>query len=414
MDHGNGQQIDGRVIKVSYSNHIRRKDFLGDKGEIETNNQNATTLFLGYHENSLFPSESTIKEYFSKFGELKAIYLKQAPPNTFVKSHIFIDYELHECAESALYDLTKNDDDNAKKILGDPLLEADYSFRKKYEVISRTKLEPQELLKYMMELLQPGPDTDLSQNPVFVRLNTLTPEQEQSILGALNSINKNPANVGQNLVLVKGILQKLGINVNMPKMNIPYTPIPSMMINPIMPPMMPPIPPPPTRPSSNKQDEILDIMQKLISSEKPSREKEEAFDEEKHLWSGFMTRSKMHRVGVDAYLIKGNSVAFDDYNLNISHRINYEELLKRENDIIGVIVFTAQNETQAEQFDEYISYLNDKQRAGIICTSKGYIYILPPSELSKRYYEGKMMHMVGLVVTNQAYKKSVTESIEEN
>jgi hypothetical protein len=139
----------------------------------------------------------------------------------------------------------------------------------------------------MMELLQPQPDCDLSQNPVYVRLNTLTPEQEQSILTALNEINQNPANVGQNLVLVKGILQKLGINVNMPKINIPYTPIPSMMAQqiPTMMPMMVPVPPPPSRPSIERQEDLLDIVQKLISADK--RQQEETIDEEKYVWSGY-------------------------------------------------------------------------------------------------------------------------------
>jgi hypothetical protein len=151
VDHGNGQQIDGRVLKVSYSNHIRRKDFLGDKGEIETNDGNAKTLFLGYHEGCVFPSEQLIKDVFTKYGELKAIYLKQAPPNTFVKSHAFIDFEKHESAEQALIEHTKMDTDNARKTqLGDSDLDIDYAFRKKCEVILRTKLEPQELSNMMI------------------------------------------------------------------------------------------------------------------------------------------------------------------------------------------------------------------------------------------------------------------------
>jgi len=180
----------------------------------------------------------------------------------------------------------------------------------------------------MMELLQPLPGQDLNQNPVYARLNTLTPEQQQNILEALCVINKNPANVGQNFVLVKGILQKLGISVNMPKINIPYTPMPNIMLNQNMP--MPPIPPPP-RPQQ-KQEEILDIMQKLISTDK---KKQESLDEDKCIWSGFITRSKMHRVGVDLHQVKGQPVVLEDYNLNISHRVNLEEVLKRENDVIG-------------------------------------------------------------------------------
>ena len=45
----------------------------------------------------------------------------------------------------------------------------------------------------------------------------------------------------------------------------------------------------------------------------------------------------MHRVGVDAFLIKGETVALDDYNLNISHRISYEEVAKRESATTGYL-----------------------------------------------------------------------------
>jgi hypothetical protein len=45
-------------------------------------------------------------------------------------------------------------------------------------------------------------------------------------------------------------------------------------------------------------------------------------DEENHVWSGFITRNKSHRLGVDAYLVKGEpSESFvTDYNLNVSAR----------------------------------------------------------------------------------------------
>jgi len=154
MDHGNGQQIDGRVLKVSYSNHIRRKDFLGDKGEIETTQSNAKTLFLGYHETGGFPTEQQVMEVFSKYGIIKAIYMKQAPPNTFIKSHIFVDYEAHDSADRALYEITS--DQHQKEILGDPDLDISYAYLKKHEVISRTKLEPRELCIHLTSAIYDG------------------------------------------------------------------------------------------------------------------------------------------------------------------------------------------------------------------------------------------------------------------
>ena len=37
----------------------------------------------------------------------------------------------------------------------------------------------------------------------------------------------------------------------------------------------------------------------------------------------------MHRVGVDAILLEGNEPYFTEYNLNVSHRISFDDLLKK-------------------------------------------------------------------------------------
>jgi hypothetical protein len=44
----------------------------------------------------------------------------------------------------------------------------------------------------------------------------------------------------------------------------------------------------------------------------------------------FITRNKQHRVGVDAYIVQGehNEQYLCEYNLNISHRTNYEDVEK--------------------------------------------------------------------------------------
>jgi hypothetical protein len=78
-----------------------------------------------------------------------------------------------------------------------------------------------------------------------------------------------------------------------------------------------------------------------------------------------------------------------------------------------VVVFTAQNGTQKEQFEEYISYFASKERAGIICTLKGYIYLLPPSPFASKFFQGKMAHMVGLIIDQQQCKDAITDNVEE-
>ncbi len=81
------------------------------------------------------------------------------------------------------------------------------------------------------------------------------------------------------------------------------------------------------------------------------------------VWSGFFTRSKLHRVGVDAYLVSGNVADhLTDYNLNISHRTTLEEAAKVSSAVVGVVAFTSQNETQNVLFGGYVDYFSGKER----------------------------------------------------
>ena len=51
-------------------------------------------------------------------------------------------------------------------------------------------------------------------------------------------------------------------------------------------------------------------------------------DDDKHVWSGFITRNKRHRVGVDAYAVQGEDLFEQEYNINVSHRVPFEEVGK--------------------------------------------------------------------------------------
>jgi len=54
-------------------------------------------------------------------------------------------------------------------------------------------------------------------------------------------------------------------------------------------------------------------------------------DDEKNIWSGFVTRNRQHRVLMEAYTVSGDHEPFltdQDHNLNVSHRTNYEDVGK--------------------------------------------------------------------------------------
>ena len=150
--------------------------------------------------------------------------------------------------------------------------------------------------------------------------------------------------------------------------------------------------------SPQMSNEILDILTQILSKEQqaelhpPAQEPEKI--ETEHFWSGFITRNKQHRVGVDATLVSGEEISLVEYNLNISHRTVYEEVLKKKPK--AVAVFTPSNETQNNIFADYITYFNEKQRAGVVNIRNYLLYLLPPGEESKKIHEVKDLQILGV------------------
>jgi hypothetical protein len=57
-------------------------------------------------------------------------------------------------------------------------------------------------------------------------------------------------------------------------------------------------------------------------------------------------------------------VNIDDFNLNISKRVSYDEILNKN--VKSITIFTPSNETQQEMFKEYINYFDEKKKAGVV------------------------------------------------
>eukprot|EP00826_Nyctotherus_ovalis_P005363 TRINITY_DN1120_c0_g1_i1.p1 TRINITY_DN1120_c0_g1~~TRINITY_DN1120_c0_g1_i1.p1 ORF type:complete len:210 (+),score=46.53 TRINITY_DN1120_c0_g1_i1:73-702(+) len=133
------------------------------------------------------------------------------------------------------------------------------------------------------------------------------------------------------------------------------------------------------------------------------------------LWSGFITKNKQNRVGVDAYLVSGDLAEyFTDYNLNISHRTSLEEVKRIGPAIFGVVVFVIQNETQASIFASYIDYFGKKQCVGIVpIKSNILIYLVPPCDFTKKYINTKESFMLGLLADASKLPRSGHEEKKE-
>ena len=143
---------------------------------------------------------------------------------------------------------------------------------------------------------------------------------------------------------------------------------------------------------------LLDTLSNILKSSKPeenSNNNREEY-EDQQFWSGFFTRSKKNRVGVDALHVSGEEIQIIEFNLNISFRICFDEILKKKH--CSLVLFVPSNETQINIFQEYILYFKEKARAGVIPLEKHTLYVLPPCEESKRYHHLRENQMLGVFV----------------
>lgn len=116
------------------------------------------------------------------------------------------------------------------------------------------------------------------------------------------------------------------------------------------------------------------------------------------IWSGFLSRSTKHRVGVDIYLLSGDESDLPTHyhHLDISHRAKYSDMPKYSPSML--LLIEASNETQAPEFFTYIEYFQMKERAGIIALGQSDLFILPIGPVSETYMTGvKKNQMLGVV-----------------
>jgi len=152
---------------------------------------------------------------------------------------------------------------------------------------------------------------------------------------------------------------------------------------------------------NNGSDSDVSSLNGSQSAEEMDFEKEYSLEEEnlKYIWNGILTKNNKDRVNVDLFLIRGkiDDTYFKEYHLNVCNKIQYEEVMKRNP--LGIVAISPQNVTQRESFDEYINYLNEKQRCGVINVSEKYtLYLVSPGEFSRKFYQNPKKHLLGLLV----------------
>lgn len=148
----------------------------------------------------------------------------------------------------------------------------------------------------------------------------------------------------------------------------------------------------------NKQGWNVSLSNDARGNVKSSTPPREANETRNLIWSGFLSRSTKHRVGVDIYLLSGDESDFPTHfhHLDISHRAKYSDIPKYTPSML--LLIDASNETQAPEFSTYIEYFQKKERAGIIPLGQADLFILPIGPVSEAYMSGvKKNQMLGVV-----------------
>ena len=156
--------------------------------------------------------------------------------------------------------------------------------------------------------------------------------------------------------------------------------------------------------SNNSDSDNASINGSHQSSEEMEFEKQYSLEGEnlQLIWSGFLTKNGKDRTNVDMYKIRGNidDSIIKEISINIYNRIPNDEVMKKRE--LALVAITPQSITQKDNFDSFINYLNEKQRCGLINLNgnKYTLYLVSPSEFSKRFYVNPKKHLLGILVDN--------------
>eukprot|EP00826_Nyctotherus_ovalis_P005368 TRINITY_DN1120_c0_g4_i1.p2 TRINITY_DN1120_c0_g4~~TRINITY_DN1120_c0_g4_i1.p2 ORF type:complete len:277 (-),score=65.22 TRINITY_DN1120_c0_g4_i1:1048-1878(-) len=142
----NGVLVGNRPVRIAFSDQARRYNAVGDKPGYEPNEYNAKTLYLQYKRDGPIQVEGKMQEVLNRYGRVKALYIKQTLPNSYMKPYLYVDYVTHEEAENALFHLYQSDKGGLRRHeLGDSAIEITYAFNKQKEPIEKPRMEQQGL-----------------------------------------------------------------------------------------------------------------------------------------------------------------------------------------------------------------------------------------------------------------------------
>jgi RNA recognition motif-containing protein len=93
-EQGKKMIIDGRQIKVTFSDHTKRKDVAGDAPNYKLTEKTAKSLLIQYKTGNVC-SEEVLKNVLGRYGRIKAVFVKPVQPGSYQKPSIYVDYMSH-------------------------------------------------------------------------------------------------------------------------------------------------------------------------------------------------------------------------------------------------------------------------------------------------------------------------------
>ncbi|CAD8168944.1 unnamed protein product [Paramecium pentaurelia] len=126
-------------------------------------------------------------------------------------------------------------------------------------------------------------------------------------------------------------------------------------------------------------------------------------------WSGFMYRSKSHRVGVDAFCVESDPPIQMSPQIQVNYKGNYSDAKKCANESFKFILCPS-DQTQNSAFQEYIDYFLEKNKIGVAQLGNGILYLLPPCEITNSIKTISGLEL--LAIFSEEKKKSLNYSID--
>ncbi|CAD8132488.1 unnamed protein product [Paramecium pentaurelia] len=375
------EQLDGiGQVKIYQSDPFKRAQIVGNAEDSEKDEDMLPVMFIGFPPNQSFTiDEKFIKKMAQKYGgDVKGVQLFH-PQSPQLRSYILIEFsQLRDCKKArrkfCRYKI---------QILGDK--KCDVAILSNYSNNLQNKKQATQYIPYTMDymatnqqmpmhmmprpfqtqmtMIQPYPNQPLSQQQFqsshygdYNQIPIMYPQQQQN---------------QQQMIYIKNQSQ---ISLSNQQQTQPqFRPHQQQPINPYYQQL--------TTQTQNQNYTQQQFMDMIMPPPQPMKSE----DSNPTFWSGYMNRGKQHRVGIDARMysavIDRNKINLP-CNLEMSYLCSYQDAYQRAiQDQSAVFIFSPAQESDYPKFTEYIQYLRNKQRAGVIQTEVFFIYVIPPGVL---------------------------------